>query len=197
MIFSAGVPKFVEYNIDSSLGGGFDADTVIQRYEGLYREHGILDDLPVRAAPSLLDQRFVAIREELRLPEGARVALLMDFDADYPGLDDPQTFIRILDPLAVRARDFGIDLVIAPVATATVDADNRLVVDGAPVDALFRLFVPNRVTADRRSGRGGSGARRRHPADVRVGGGLAARQQDHVRAGCGRTWTGCPPTTRR
>ncbi|MDG4810258.1 hypothetical protein O7634_26190 [Micromonospora sp. WMMD1120] len=146
VIFTDGVPKFVEYNIDSSLGGGFDADTVIQRFARLYQERGILDDLPVRAAGSLLDQRFVAIREELRLPDGARVALLMDFDADYPGLDDPETFIRILDPLAVRASDFGIDLVIAPVSTATVDAENRLVVAGAPVDALFRLFVPNRVT---------------------------------------------------
>ncbi|MDG4839438.1 hypothetical protein O7631_23190 [Micromonospora sp. WMMD967] len=146
VVFADGVPKFVEYNIDSSLGGGFDADTVIQRYARLYEEQGILDGLPARAAPSLLDQRFVAIREELRLPDGARLALLMDFDADYPGLDDPETFIRILDPLAVRARDFGIDLVIAPLSTATVDADNRLVVGGGPVDALFRLFVPNRVT---------------------------------------------------
>ncbi|WP_435209618.1 hypothetical protein [Micromonospora sp. bgisy143] len=146
VIFTDGVPKFVEYNIDSSLGGGFDADTVIQRFAQLYTEHGLLDDLPLRAAPSLLDQRFVAIRDELGLPEGTRLALLMDFDADYPGLDDPETFIRILSPLAVRARDFGIDLVIAPLSTATLDAANRLVVDGAPVDALFRLFVPNRVT---------------------------------------------------
>ncbi|WP_410809109.1 hypothetical protein [Micromonospora sp. 067-2] len=146
VLFVDGVPKFVEYNIDSSLGGGFDADTVIQRFTQLYREQGIVGELPLRAAPSLLDQRFVAIREELRLPDGARVALLMDFDSDYPGLDDPETFIRILDPLVVRARDFGIDLVIAGVSTATLDADRRLVVDGAPVDALFRLFVPNRVT---------------------------------------------------
>ncbi|KWV32059.1 hypothetical protein [Micromonospora rifamycinica] len=146
VLFSGGEPRIVEYNIDSSLGGGFDADTVIQRFGALYRERGLLDGLSVRPAPSLLDQRFVAIRSELGLPEGARVALLMDFEADYPGLDDPETFIRILSPLVDQARPFGIDLVIAPVATATLDADRRLVVDGAPVDALFRLFVPNRVT---------------------------------------------------
>ncbi|MEV6798027.1 hypothetical protein AB0M91_06740 [Micromonospora rifamycinica] len=146
VLFSGGEPRIVEYNIDSSLGGGFDADTVIQRFGALYRERGLLDGLSARPAPSLLDQRFVAIRTELGLPEGARVALLMDFEADYPGLDDPETFIRILSPLVDQARPFGIDLVIAPVATATLDADRRLVVDGAPVDALFRLFVPNRVT---------------------------------------------------
>ncbi|MGW4294814.1 hypothetical protein ACWEH1_17400 [Micromonospora chersina] len=146
VLFSGGVPCIVEYNIDSSLGGGFDADTVIYRYAELYREHGLLDGLPARPAPSLLDQRFVAIRDTLGLPDGARVALLMDFDAEYPGLDDPETFIRILSPLADQAKRFGIDLVIAPVSTATLDGQRRLVVGGAPVDALFRLFVPNRVT---------------------------------------------------
>ncbi|GAB3070235.1 hypothetical protein [Micromonospora schwarzwaldensis] len=144
VLFSGGVPCIVEYNIDSSLGGGFDADTVIQRYAELYRDAGLLDR--ARPAPSLLDQRFVAIRDTLGLPDGARVALLMDFQAEYPGLDDPETFIRILSPLVDQARPFGIDLVIAPVAVATLDAERRLVVDGAPVDALFRLFVPNRVT---------------------------------------------------
>ncbi|MEU7570899.1 hypothetical protein [Micromonospora sp. NPDC049240] len=144
VLFSGDVPCIVEYNIDSSLGGGFDADTVIQRYAELYRDAGLLDR--VRPAPSLLDQRFAAIRDTLGLPDGARVALLMDFEAEYPGLDDPETFIRILSPLVDQARPFGIDLVIAPVATATLDAGRRLVVGGAPVDALFRLFVPNRVT---------------------------------------------------
>ncbi|MFG2052719.1 hypothetical protein ACGFI9_01690 [Micromonospora sp. NPDC048930] len=144
VLYSGGVPCIVEYNIDSSLGGGFDADTVIYRYADLYRSHGLLDGL--RPAPSLLDQRFVAIRETLGLADGARVALLMDFDAEYPGLDDPETFVKILSPLADQARRFGIDLVIGPVSGATLDDQRRLVVDGAPVDALFRLFVPNRVT---------------------------------------------------
>ncbi|MDI5938950.1 hypothetical protein QLR68_12430 [Micromonospora sp. DH15] len=147
VLISGGVPKFVEYNIDSSLGGGFDADTVVYRYAKLYAERGILDGLAVRPAPSLLDQRFVAIRDELGLADGARVALLLDFDADYPGLETPDDFIRILSPLADRARHFGIDLVIAQLKLATLDEDKRLVVDGAPVDALFRLFVPNRVHA--------------------------------------------------
>ncbi|MFE9202291.1 hypothetical protein [Micromonospora sp. NPDC007230] len=146
VLLSGGVPCIVEYNIDSSLGGGFDADTVIYRYADLYRQHGLLDGLPARPAPSLLDQRFAAIRDTLGLAEGARVALLMDFDAEYPGLDDPETFIRILSPLADQAERFGIDLVIAPVSTATLDEERRLVVGGGPVDALFRLFVPNRVT---------------------------------------------------
>lgn len=144
VLYSGGVPCIVEYNIDSSLGGGFDADTVVYRYADLYREHGLLDGL--RPAPSLLDQRFVAIRDTLGLADGARVALLMDFEAEYPGLDDPATFIRILSPLADQAKPFGIDLVIAPVASATLDERRRLVVGDAPVDALFRLFVPNRVT---------------------------------------------------
>ncbi|MER5704318.1 hypothetical protein ABT023_20590 [Micromonospora sp. NPDC002296] len=147
VLISGGVPKFVEYNIDSSLGGGFDADTVVYRYTKIYQDQGILGGLPVRPAPSLLDQRFVAIRDELGLADGARVALLLDFDADYPGLETPDDFIRILSPLADRARHFGIDLVIAQLKLSTLDEEGRLVVGGAPVDGLFRLFVPNRVHA--------------------------------------------------
>ncbi|MFG1779823.1 hypothetical protein ACGFIG_25760 [Micromonospora sp. NPDC049048] len=141
-----GVPRFVEYNIDSSLGGAFDADTTVRRFVDVYRRRGLTDRVRLAAAPSAVDQRFAAIRADLALPEGARVAMLVDFDAEYPGLDDPQRFIRLLSPVVERAAAGGLDLVIAPVSQVTLDERKRLVAGGAPVDAVFRLFVPNRVT---------------------------------------------------
>ncbi|MFI7490063.1 hypothetical protein ACIBXA_16955 [Micromonospora echinaurantiaca] len=146
VLLSGGVPRVVEYNIDSSLGGAFDADTVVRRFVDVYRARGITDRVRLEAAPSAVDRRFAAIRAGLGLPDGARVAMLLDFDAEYPGLDDPQRFLRVLAPVAERAAAFGLDLVIAPVSGVTLADDSRLVVDGAPVDGVFRLFVPNRVT---------------------------------------------------
>ncbi|MFG1891459.1 hypothetical protein ACGFIR_26755 [Micromonospora sp. NPDC049051] len=141
-----GVPRFVEYNIDSSLGGAFDADTTVRRFVDVYRRRGLTDRVRLAAAPSAVDQRFAAIRADLALPEGARVAMLVDFDAEYPGLDDPQRFIRLLSPVVERAAAGGLDLVIAPVSQVTLDERKRLVAGSTPVDAVFRLFVPNRVT---------------------------------------------------
>ncbi|MER6754418.1 hypothetical protein ABT235_09605 [Micromonospora echinofusca] len=141
-----GVPRFVEYNIDSSLGGAFDADTTVRRFVDVYRRRGLTDRVRLSAAPSAVDRRFAAIRADLGLPEGARVAMLIDFDAEYPGLDDPQRFIRLLSPVVERAAACGMDLVVAPVSQVSLDDRKRLVAGGAPVDGVFRLFVPNRVT---------------------------------------------------
>ncbi|RKN40609.1 hypothetical protein [Micromonospora endolithica] len=146
VLLSDGVPKVVEYNIDSSLGGAFDADTTVRRFVDVYRRHGLTERIRLAAAPSAVDRRFAAIRAGLGLPDGARVAMLIDFDAEYPGLDDPERFFRLLTPVVDRAAVFGLDLVIAPVSQVTLDDQSRLVVRGGPVDGVFRLFVPNRVT---------------------------------------------------
>ncbi|MGN9810273.1 hypothetical protein ACTMSW_13060 [Micromonospora sp. BQ11] len=146
VLLSDGVPRVVEYNIDSSLGGAFDADTTVRRFVEVYRRRGLTDRIRLEAAPSAVDRRFAAIRSGLGLAEGARVAMLIDFDAEYPGLDDPERFFRLLVPVVDRAAAFGLDLVIAPVSQLTVDDRSRLVARGAPVDGVFRLFVPNRVT---------------------------------------------------
>jgi hypothetical protein len=45
-----------------------------------------------------------------------------------------------------QAAACGLDLVIAPVSEVALDDRKRLVAGGAPVDGVFRLFVPNRVT---------------------------------------------------
>lgn len=146
VLLCGGVPRFVEFNIDSSLGGALDSDTVVRRFVELYAEEGITDLVSMVPAPSAVAERFVAIQSTLGLPEGARVAMLIDFDSEYPGLENPEWFLQKLAPVAEMARDCGIDLVISPVSTVTLDDQRRLLVKGATVDAVFRLFVPNRVT---------------------------------------------------
>ncbi|WP_018219523.1 hypothetical protein [Salinispora pacifica] len=147
VLLSDGVPRVVEYNIDSSLGGALDADTTVRRFVELYRRRGLDRGVRMEPAPSAVDLRFAAIRDGLGLAAGARLALLIDFDAEYPGLEVPERFYRKLAPVVDRAAAVaGLDLVVAPVAEATRDTEGRLVIRGAPVDGLFRLFVPNRLT---------------------------------------------------
>ncbi|WDZ88131.1 hypothetical protein [Micromonospora cathayae] len=146
VLLSDGVPRIVEFNIDSSIGGVLDADTVIERFTRVYAERGVLDGVPVRPAPSAMDTRFAAIRATLGLPEGAVVPLLLDFEADYPGLDDPDLMRRVLAPVTERAARFGLVMPIEPVTAVSVAADGGPLVSGRPVDGVFRLFVLNRVT---------------------------------------------------
>lgn len=146
VLLSGGVPRVVEFNIDSSIGGVLDADTVIERFTRVYADRGVLDAVPVRPAPSAMDTRFAAIRATLGLPEGAVVPLLLDFDADYPGLDDPDLMRRVLAPVTERAARFGLVMPIEAVTSVSVAADGGPLVAGRPVDGVFRLFVLNRVT---------------------------------------------------
>ncbi|WBB80910.1 hypothetical protein O7606_05865 [Micromonospora sp. WMMD882] len=146
VLLSDGVPRVVEFNIDSSIGGVLDADTVVERFTRVYAERGILDAGALRPAPSAMDTRFAAIRATLGLPEGAVVPLLLDFDADYPGLDDPDLMRRVLAPVTERAARFGLVMPIEAVTSVGVAADGGPLVAGRPVDGVFRLFVLNRVT---------------------------------------------------
>lgn len=145
VLLSDGVPRIVEFNIDSSIGGVFDADTVLARFAEVYRERGILDAVAMRPAPSAMDTRFAAIRDTLDLPEPAVVPLLLDFEADYPGLDDPDLVRRVLAPVTERAADFGLLMPVEGVDSVTLADDGTPLVAGREVDGVFRLFVLNRV----------------------------------------------------
>jgi glutathionylspermidine synthase len=73
--------------------------------------------------------------------------MLMDFDStDHALMAEPEKFLALLAPVTARAGDFGLDLVPYPVGWLTLDADGRPLANGRPLDAVFRLFVADRVT---------------------------------------------------
>jgi hypothetical protein len=144
VLFRGGEPRFVEFNVDSALGLAFDADVVAQRFLAVYRDRELADAAGVRASPSAVDGRFVAVRSALGLPDGAHVAMLMDLDSGYPGMEDPDGFLANLAPVAVWARRFGMDLTPYPVGWLTLDG-GRPIAAGRPVEGVFRMFVPDVV----------------------------------------------------
>ncbi len=139
-----GVPRLVECNIDSALGGVFDSDSIAQRFLAAYRDDPVLGGA-VRTPPAAMDARFVAMTRELGLAENASVVMLFHLDSGYPGTERPKELIRLLQPFCDRGRELGLDLSVYPLEWVERDGTGRLVADGRPVDAVMRMFIPREL----------------------------------------------------
>lgn len=141
LLFSDGVPRFVEFNVGSDVGGAWDSDTVCRRWRDVLAEYAGLGGF--EAPPDATDARFVAMRETLGLAPGARVGMVFRSDVSYPGMEDVRGLIRTLDPFVDRAREHDLDLDVLPVSWLRRDPAGRLISteDDRPLDAVLRLFV--------------------------------------------------------
>lgn len=147
ILLSDGVPRFVECNIDSALGGAFDSDGIAARFLAAYAGHGILDAMRIETPRSAVDERFAAMRTALHLADGTRVALLFHSGGTYPDTDQPEKLIRLLAPVCEQGRRMGLDVVVYPLEWLTVDERQRLCAGDKVVDAVLRLYLPEDVPA--------------------------------------------------
>ena len=138
LLFAGGVPKFVEFNVGTDVGGAWDADTVCRRWRDRLADHGAFE-----APPDATDARFDAMRRVLGLDRGARIIMAFRSDVSYPGMDDVRGLIRTLDPFVLRAREHGFELHAVPVSWLRRDPEGRLysTEDPRPADAVLRMFV--------------------------------------------------------
>ena len=145
VLISGGVPKFVECNVDSALGGAFDSDGIARRFLAAYREHGITGAVRLRAPESAVDTRFDAMRELLALPEGSTSVVLFHMGSDYPDTQDGHTLIKLLEPVRDRGRAAGLDVVVYPLEWLTLNEDGRLCAGDVVLDSILRMFIPQEV----------------------------------------------------
>lgn len=145
VLVCGGVPKFVECNIDSALGGAFDSDGIARRFLAAYREHGVTESVRLRTPESAVDTRFAAMREQLDLPDGATSVVLFHMGSDYPDTQDGHTLIKLLEPVRDRGREMGLDVVVYPLEWLTLDAEGRLCAGEVVLDSVLRMFVPQEV----------------------------------------------------
>ncbi|MGH3759434.1 hypothetical protein [Actinophytocola sp.] len=145
VLLSGGVPRFVECNIDSALGGAFDSDGIAHRFLAAYREMGIADAVGITDAGSAVDARFHAMREQLDLPDGSTSLVLFHMGSDYPDTQDGHTLIRLLEPVRDRGREAGLEVVVRPLEWLTLDAGNRLLAGDVVLDSVLRMFIPQEV----------------------------------------------------
>jgi glutathionylspermidine synthase len=142
VLLSGGVPRFVECNVDSALGGAFDSDGIARRFLAAYTEHGVPVSLAVPA--SAVDTRFHAMRDQLGLADGATSVILFHMGSDYPDTQDGHTLIKLLEPVRDRGREAGLDVVVYPLEWLTLD-DGRLRAGDTVLDSVLRMFVPQDV----------------------------------------------------
>ncbi|MFG3285571.1 hypothetical protein [Streptomyces sp. NPDC048111] len=142
IVYSAGVPLFVEFNIDGAIGGTLHADLLARRFHQVYQYQDLDGEgTPVFSAPdSAVDARSAVIRSSLGLPEGARVVIPAFSKGTPPGLENAEAFIAWMGPMCESGRRHGLDTVACAMDDLTTDETGRLTFDGRPVDAVFRLF---------------------------------------------------------
>ena len=140
VLMSGGVPKFVECNVDSALGGAFDSDGIARRFLAAY------SGLPVSLSvpESAVDTRFHAMRDQLGLADGATSVILFHMGSDYPDTQDGHTLIKLLEPVRDRGRAAGLDVVVYPLEWLTL-VDGRLMAGETVLDSVLRMFIPQDV----------------------------------------------------
>src|SRR6266508_87677 len=147
VLLERGVPRLVECNIDSALGGVFDSDGIARRFLAAYDGEPALDAAGVRTPGSAMDARFASMKAELELPDGAPVVMLFHLDSGYPGTDRPNEVIKLLQPFCDRGRELGLDMSVYPLEWVTLDDDGRLRAGDRTVDAVMRMFIPRALPA--------------------------------------------------
>jgi hypothetical protein len=151
VLFSDGVPMFVEFNIDGALGGAFDSDNLAGNFDSVYRSEGISELTGLYPPPSAVDGRLNSVAEWLGDTEDRRVAMVMDWTVGHAGPEDPREFLKYLQPVVERAKVAGFELLPFWLHWLETDDQLRLLVDGRPVAHVLRMFVPD--TAPHSSGR--------------------------------------------
>lgn len=145
VLLSGGVPRFVECNVDSALGGAFDSDGIARRFLAAYEEHGITAQVPLSVPESAVDTRFHAMRDQFGLAEGATSVILFHMGSDYPDTQDGHTLIKLLEPVRDRGRAAGLDVVVYPLEWLTLNDDGRLCAGDTVLDSVLRMFIPQDV----------------------------------------------------
>jgi hypothetical protein len=142
VLLENGVPRLVECNIDSALGGVFDSDGIARRFLAAYADDPVLSAAGVAVPPSAIDARYEAMKADLGLADGAPVAMLFHLDSGYPGTDRPLEMMKLLEPFCARGRELGIGMSVHPLEWLDLDDAGRLRAGDRIVDGVMRMFIP-------------------------------------------------------
>ena len=137
IVTQSGVPKFVEVNVEGSVGGVPHADLLSSRYLEFYARHGITG---LEATPAAIEARSRSIRDSLGLASGAFVVIPAFSVGMHRGLEDHEVFAAWQESSCASARRLGLDMAAFPLSRLTVDGRARLLADGRAADGVFRLF---------------------------------------------------------
>jgi hypothetical protein len=133
----SGVPKFVEVNVEGSIGGVPHSDLLSSRYVEFYAQHGITG---LDATPASIAARSRSILDSLRLAPGAFVVIPAFSVGMHRGLEDYRVFTAWQESSCASARRLGLDMAAFPLSRLAVDRRARLLAGRRVADGVFRLF---------------------------------------------------------
>jgi hypothetical protein len=141
VIYSGGVPKFVELNIEGGVGGTLQVDQLAGRFMTAY-SRALGSNHVLRAPAPSVAARFTAIREAFGAAAGRlRVVIPVFGVGTIPGLTDPDRFIAWLAPMCQTGQALGFDSIAYRLDRMTLDDRGRLCAGAGPVDLIIRLFL--------------------------------------------------------
>ncbi|MBB4928210.1 hypothetical protein [Kitasatospora kifunensis] len=139
IVYTAGIPRFVEFNIDGSVGGTLQSDLLAQRFLDLLTPLDPAVDLTL--PPSAVDARFAAIRASLSPRRSARVAIPVFRHGAMAGLENPEDYLAWLQPMCDSGRRHGMETIACQLDALAAGERDNLLLAGEPVDAVLRLFL--------------------------------------------------------
>lgn len=141
IIFTDGVAKVLEFNMDSAIGASYHVDLLSERYAAL--SDGVLSSLP-----GAVLSRFREIRTTSRLAAGSRVLIAVSGGGPAE-VRTPEAFIKWLEPMCERGSEAGLDVRAGDINSLRLDECGRLRHGPDGVDAVMRLTVPDVIPASR------------------------------------------------
>jgi glutathionylspermidine synthase len=139
VLLERGVPRFVEFNVGSALGGVRDSEGTVARWLQAYAEDPVLRAAGVAGPPSATDARFDALRAFVG--PRARVAMLFNVGGGSPLSDRPHDMMRLLQSFVERGNELGVDICVYPLQWVERDAEGRLRAGDRTIDAVLRMYA--------------------------------------------------------
>jgi hypothetical protein len=138
VVYEAGTPKFLEFNIDGVVGGTRQTDLYAHRFHRLFA--GQLPGFELTEPGSAVAARFAAIRSSPGVPAGATVALPTFLHGAVPGLHAVDALRGWLDAMCETGRRLGLDPFTCDLDELTAGDDGALRVGDRRVDVVLRMF---------------------------------------------------------
>lgn len=144
VVLQDGVPKFLEFNIDSAVGATYHVDELAARFGRALHESG--GQGAFRRPDSAVTSRFTAMKRSLGLRDGALVVIPVS--AGGPAdIATPAKFVKWLEPMTRKGSESGLRVRACDVAELHLSPVGDLILGDEAVDAVFRLTVPPALDA--------------------------------------------------
>jgi hypothetical protein len=133
LVLCGGVPKVLELNYNSTLGGSTDSETLAAAYQAVATRLGLYPPAGAGGYSTARGALALDIAAAAGLGRAPRIALI------YSGLERGRRFSRFFDEELECLSRKGFDVVMAEIGQVDTDGES-IAVDGRRMDVAFRVY---------------------------------------------------------